>query len=132
MIQEHLNSCSNVKTMEGGFQTMIYELEGLDCPNCAAKIERELKKVEGLADVTVNFSTRTIDIEQELEGEVVKVLEKIEPDVRLVPENSVTDKNDSTHGDSKLQLKTKLLNIILSAVFLGLGIFLSPKLHGQY
>ncbi|WP_296969959.1 heavy metal translocating P-type ATPase [Tepidanaerobacter sp. EBM-38] len=111
---------------------MIYELEGLDCPNCAAKIERELKKVEGLADVTVNFSTRTIDIEQELEGEVVKVLEKIEPDVRLVPENSVTDKNDSTHGDSKLQLKTKLLNIILSAVFLGLGIFLSPKLHGQY
>lgn len=111
---------------------MIYELEGLDCPNCAAKIERELKKVEGLADVTVNFSTRTIDIEQELEGEVVKVLEKIEPDVRLVPENSVTDKNDSTHGDSKLQLKTKLLNIILSAVFLGLGIFLSPKLHEQY
>ena len=25
---------------------MIYELEGLDCPNCAAKIERELKELK--------------------------------------------------------------------------------------
>ena len=53
---------------------MIYELEGLDCPNCAAKIERELKKVEGLSDVSVNFSTRTIDIKPDFEADAVKAI----------------------------------------------------------
>ena len=51
---------------------MIYELEGLDCPNCAAKIEREINKVEGLSDVRVNFSTRTIDIKPDFEGDEIQ------------------------------------------------------------
>ena len=111
---------------------MIYELEGLDCPNCAAKIERELKKVEGLSDVTVNFSTRTIDIKPDFEEDVAKVLQKVEPHVKLVPENSVSDRKDSSVQNGMSMLKTKLYNIILSAVFLGLGVAFSPRLHGTY
>jgi Cd2+/Zn2+-exporting ATPase len=111
---------------------MIYELEGLDCPNCAAKIERELKKVEGLSDVTVNFSARTIDIKPDFEEDVVRALKKVEPHVKLVPENSVSDKNENYAQDGKSMLKTKLYNIILSAFFLGLGIAFSHKLHGSY
>ena len=33
-----------------------YRLEGLDCANCAAKLERELAKIEGVDSVTVNFN----------------------------------------------------------------------------
>ncbi len=97
---------------------MIYELEGLDCPNCAAKIERELKKVEGLSDVTVNFSTRTIDIKPDFEEDVAKVLQKVEPHVKLVPENSVSDRKDSSVQNGMSMIKTKLYNITLSVVFL--------------
>ena len=57
-----------------------------------SKLERELNKVEGLSDVSVNFSTKTIDIKPEFEGDVVRVLEKVEPDVKLVPENSTAEK----------------------------------------
>ncbi|MGB4170682.1 MAG: heavy metal-associated domain-containing protein, partial [bacterium] len=35
---------------------MNYILEGLDCAHCAAKIERELNKIEGLEPVSVNFA----------------------------------------------------------------------------
>jgi len=111
---------------------MIYELEGLDCPNCAAKIERELKKLQGLSDITVNFTTRTIDIEPVFEQDVSEVLQKVEPQVKLVPQNLASDEKDKIAENSKTMLKMKLFNIILSAVFLGLGIFFSPKLHGSY
>lgn len=111
---------------------MIYELEGLDCPNCAAKIERELKKLQGLSDITVNFTTRTIDIEPVFEQDVSEVLQKVEPQVKLVPQNLASDEKDKIAENSKTMLKMKLFNIILSAVFLGLGIFFSPKLHGYY
>ncbi len=111
---------------------MIYELEGLDCPNCAAKIERELKKVEGLSDVSVNFSTRTIDIKPDFEADAVKAIKKVEPHVKLVLGNSVSDKNESSVRNGMSMLKTKLYNIFFSAIFLGLGVVFSPKLHGRY
>lgn len=34
-----------------------YRLEGLDCANCAKKVEDKIVKTEGYEDVTVNFST---------------------------------------------------------------------------
>lgn len=40
---------------------MRYALVGLDCPNCAAKLERELRKVKGLEDVKVNFNSLIIE-----------------------------------------------------------------------
>ena len=91
-----------------------------------------IKRIEGLSDVTVNFSTRTIDIKPDFEEDVAKVLQKVEPHVKLVPENSVSDRKDSSVQNGMSMLKTKLYNIILSAVFLGLGVAFSPRLHGTY
>lgn len=34
-----------------------YTLYGLDCANCAKKIEDKIAETEGYEDVTVNFST---------------------------------------------------------------------------
>jgi len=111
---------------------MKYELEGLDCPNCAARIECELKKLEGLSDATVNFATRTIDINPNFEQDVTKVIKKVEPHVKLIPKKLVSDIKDEITEKNKAMLKLKLFNIILSAVFLGMGVILSPKLHGSY
>ena len=107
---------------------MIYELRGLDCPSCASKIERELNKVEGLSDVTLNFATRTIDIEPSFEGEVVKILTKMEPHVKLVPKESFS-KNNEADEESRTLLRKKLYSIILSAIFLVIGIAYSSKLR---
>ncbi|MCG1012343.1 cadmium-translocating P-type ATPase [Tepidanaerobacter sp. GT38] len=111
---------------------MKYELKGLDCPNCANKIECELKKLEGLSDLTVNFATRTIDIDPALEQDVAKVLQKVEPHVKLIPQKLVSEKRKETDEDDKAMLKWKLINIILSAISLCLGVVLSTKLHGPY
>lgn len=64
-------------------------LEGLDCANCAMKIEDGVRKVSGVSSVTVNFATTrmsiTTDIDkaQEVLAEAAKKVKRIEPHIRV-------------------------------------------------
>lgn len=40
-----------------------FKLEGLECANCAAKIEKEVSKIEGVTTALVNFMTCKLIIE---------------------------------------------------------------------
>lgn len=63
-----------------------FNLQDLDCANCAAKMEAGIKKIDGVNDASVNFLTQkmTIDADDEkfddIMKEVVKVCKKVEPD----------------------------------------------------
>jgi copper chaperone CopZ len=68
-------------------QTFI--LEGLDCANCAAKIERAVGSLDGVTSASVNFMTTKMtlelkddDTEKTLQS-VKKTVKKIEPDVSM-------------------------------------------------
>ncbi len=39
-----------------------YLLKGLDCPNCAAKIEREAGRLPGVTDAVVNLMKQTLTV----------------------------------------------------------------------
>ena len=67
----------------------IIRLQDLDCANCAAKMERAVKQVQGVNSVTVNFMTQKMmldlsdtDTEQILK-DIVKVCKKTDPDCSL-------------------------------------------------
>lgn len=45
-----------------------FKLEGLECANCAAKIERAVAKLPGVLNATVNFMTTKMTIESENEN----------------------------------------------------------------
>lgn len=74
-----------------------YYFNGIDCPNCAAKVEALLNKKEEIIEARVNFLTKTIIIsyqENELEiDELEGNIRKIEPDACLSKE----ELNDSHH-----------------------------------
>lgn len=63
-----------------------YKLEDLDCANCAAKMERAIKKLDGVTDASVSFLTQKLTVETDrdsLDGimeEVVRVCRRVEPD----------------------------------------------------
>lgn len=69
---------------------MRYILEGLDCANCANKLESELRKHQGLEDVCVNFATRSVDLPPERFEEAQKIIERVEPGVTLATQSSET------------------------------------------
>ena len=63
-----------------------FNLQDLDCANCAAKMEANIKKIDGVNDASVSFLTQkmTIDADDarfdEIMKEVIKVCKKVEPD----------------------------------------------------
>lgn len=67
-----------------------FRLEGLDCANCAMKIENAVKKIEGVDEASVNFMTTKLSIRADRENmpEIIKETEKtvkqLEPDVDMV------------------------------------------------
>ena len=68
----------------------VYQLEGLDCANCAAKLERAIGEIEGVSAASISFMTQRMTIEtqeDQLAGVmkiVKKTIRKVEPDCTLV------------------------------------------------
>ena len=61
----------------------IYILEGLDCPNCALKIEKALIRNKHITYVSVNAATLLCNIEydefnEEIEKEIIHLIEDLE------------------------------------------------------
>ncbi|MDV7726657.1 heavy metal translocating P-type ATPase [Enterococcus faecium] len=81
-----------------------YRLEGLDCANCAMKIEKGVQKINGVKEATVNFTSGklTIDAEEDhlatIEQETKKVVKELEPDVKVT---EIDKEKVSEHGNEK-------------------------------
>ena len=54
-----------------------YEILGLDCPNCAAKLASMMEKESGITSAKINFLTEKLTVESELsEPELYEILSK--------------------------------------------------------
>lgn len=67
----------------------VYSIEGIDCANCAAKIENKINKMKNIEEVNLNFMMEKLSIEfkvstdedvEEIMDEVRKLVKKLEPD----------------------------------------------------
>lgn len=66
-----------------------WKLDGLDCANCAAKMENAIRKIDGVQSAAVSFMTQKLTIEaeesriDEIFRNAVAVCRKIEPDCTI-------------------------------------------------
>ena len=70
-------------------------LDGLNCANCAAKIENQVNHLEGVNTASLNFMTKTLKIEmdsaglvEDVLGQTYKIINNLEPDVRVGEKDS--------------------------------------------
>lgn len=103
----------------------VYRLDGLDCANCAAKIERSVQQIKGVEQAQVDFMSTKLTIvapEKEIErisDEAKEIVNKLEPDVEV---NSVqTEKAEESS-------KGKLIQILVAVVALGLLAIFTPAM----
>ena len=67
-----------------------YKLEGLDCANCAAKMERAITAVEGVTRVTISFMAQKMVLEaaddrfDAILNEAAACIRKVDPDCRVI------------------------------------------------
>ena len=68
----------------------MFRVENLCCANCAAKIERNINKLDAVEQATLNFMTLRLSIESEtsdwdaLMEDVMKIIRKVEPGCRVI------------------------------------------------
>lgn len=68
----------------------VLKLEGLCCANCAAKIENEVKKIDGLDEANLSFMTQRLTLEapesdlERIVSEASRIAKKIEDEVNIV------------------------------------------------
>ena len=67
-----------------------FKVNGIDCANCAAKLERNIAKIKGVESCAVVFATQKLVLEapddkfEEVLKEAVEVTRKLEPDWEIV------------------------------------------------
>ena len=67
-----------------------FKLIDLDCANCAAKMERAIKKIDGVNDASVSFMAQRLTIDaddarfDEIMKEAARLCRKVEPDCTVV------------------------------------------------
>ncbi len=92
-----------------------FELEGLNCSNCALKIENEIKNIEGLDEVKLNFATSTLNLSgdknrlEEIEKELQKISDRIEPGVKVKRKNKKTKNTENFSVLDYIYSKKELL-----------------------
>ncbi|MFT0898339.1 cation transporter [Candidatus Methanoprimaticola sp. MG2] len=68
----------------------ILKLENLCCANCAAKIEDQVQRIDGVESAGLSFMTQKLSIEaaeddiEDIVREVSRIVKKIESDVTIV------------------------------------------------
>jgi len=100
-------------------------LEGLDCANCALKIENKVNQLEGVKNASVDFTTGKLVLESN-SRDIVNIIEttkalikKIEPDVIVKDESDKLVKgHEHADGESAKQLLKLAISGILFAVAL--------------
>ncbi|MBS5821084.1 MAG: cadmium-translocating P-type ATPase [Enterococcus gilvus] len=99
----------------------VYRLDGLDCANCAAKIERSVQQIKGVEQAQVDFMSTKLTIvapEKDIERvseEAKEIVNKLEPDVEV---NSVQTQREEESS------KGKIIQIVVAIIALGgLAIF---------
>lgn len=100
---------------------MRYSIEGLDCANCAAKIEQEIIRQEGLADAAMNFAARTLSAPEGHEKTIQGILDRIEPGAKLVPMKGASA--SALKADPAGE-RRKWLPALAAAAFLFAGLYL--------
>jgi len=67
-----------------------FKLEGLDCANCAAKMEEAIKKLDGVSDASVSFMAQKLMVEaeddrfDEIMQKIISICAKVEPDCKIL------------------------------------------------
>ena len=105
-----------------------FVLEGLNCPNCAARIEADAGKLPEVTEASLNLMKQTLTLtltkDADLFAQVEKIVHRYEPDVK------VRLKEEGHINEQEFDVKKMLLRMGIGAAVFGLGIFLADTPMG--
>lgn len=82
-------------------------LKGLDCANCAMKIENSIEKIEGISSCSVSYANETLSLEFDStrEAEIMdaarKKVKQLEPHIKFIEQGKGNSNSRNGEADSK-------------------------------
>ena len=114
--------------------TKVYLLKGLDCPNCSAKIEKEVGELDGVTSSTVNLMNQTLTVQAgtsvaaSLLDTVTTIVHSHEPDVEVSEkqlEATAPVKKDEKAAVYNDEDKKRTIRLAVGAVVYAIGMALT-------
>ena len=103
----------------------VYIIEGLDCANCAAKMERKIQAMSEIQAATITFATKQLrfaaDDPERLVPQLEKACQTIESEVMLVAKDTKPVSREKKEGIWS-EHKNDLISIISGAVLFAAGL----------
>ena len=122
-IEDGVTLVPRKRRVSGMAPTRVYILEGLDCANCAAKIEKKLQTLPGVDEVTITFATKQMRLSAKnpdaLIPQIQQAINAMEDGVTVVPKESAP-----APKDDEAEEKKELRSLIVGAVLFVAGEFL--------
>lgn len=69
-----------------------FNLQELDCANCAAKMEAAIKKLDGVKDANVSFMAQKLTLEAEDGVDMEALLDKVEGCIKKVEPECILER----------------------------------------
>nr|WP_132995488.1 heavy metal translocating P-type ATPase [Sporanaerobacter acetigenes] len=100
-------------------------LEGLNCANCASKIEKMTNDIDGVDIAIMDFVSKKLKVQIQSENnsdkivnEIKAIVNKVEPDVKIIDSQTQNNKahahvHDHSHGEVE---KGEIMKIIIGAI----------------
>jgi Cd2+/Zn2+-exporting ATPase len=90
-----------------------YILENLCCANCAAKIETQVRNLDGIDEVQLDFMRKTLRIytskETQTYDKIHKIVKSIEPDVKVITKTAL-------QSEQKIALPIGLISVGIAVI----------------
>lgn len=116
---------NNIKDSKGKLRRQFI-LEGLDCANCAAKIEKEVQKLVDVEEATVDFINTKLSIQidkdvstKEMVNKIKEVVKSHEPEVEVI---ELQNKNTSKKMEEEQEGKGELIKLAIGALIFAVAL----------
>ena len=112
------------KKLSGISNTKVYILEGLDCANCAAKIEAKLRTLNGVDNLTITYATKQMKLSAKNPDQMIPMIKEtidaMEDGITIVPKDNKVIKSEEA-GEKKFSFNNPLVSIGVGAVIFIIG-----------
>ncbi len=113
-----------------------YKINGLDCANCAAKVEDAIKKINDVSDVSLNFMNEKLSYsvykskDETVYKQIIKTIDSIEDGITLEPYTSAISRAKQPTED-KSSFNIRKLRIFSALIIFAFGLLI-PQQYDIY
>jgi len=108
-------------------QEKKFRVQNLDCSTCAAKIERELLKTDGVESAVLDFATLTLHLKAADVSKALATITRIEPHVKI--ETQTRDSKADSDRQESSDFRKQIGVIAIAGTVFAFHLFTEDQLH---